>query len=205
MAASTRHPDGCCVRRTLVLLLVLAILAVSRDMPTRSASGVELLTMKLRWSIARAGLQIRSPLRPLAAHLTLTMDPRSTTGLGRQAAHVLASEGTVAEQLRWSAALTRMDRRNLPLFVRAVRTALAGSDCGLLRAAAQRARSLSARDRARVAVEFGRHRYAHWGTARLRAGLRVSDLPDLRRALQRTLRTTRRRPANRADALSCAR
>lgn len=203
MAARTRHPDGC-VRRTLVLLLILAVLAVSRDMPTRSASGVELLTMKLRWSIAWAGLQIRSPLRPLAADIALVMDPRSRTGLGRQAAHVLASEGTVAERLRWSAALTRMDRRNLPLFVRAVRVALADSDCGALRAAVQRARSLSAVDRARVAAEFGRHRYAHWGPAGLRAGLRVSDLPDLRRALQRTLRTTRRRPANRADALSCA-
>ena len=202
MAARTRHPDGC-VRRTLVLLLILAVLAVSRDMPTRSTSGVELLTMKLRWSIAWAGLQTRSPLRPLAAHLALAMDPRSRTGLGRRAARVLASEGTVAERLRWSAALTRADRRNLGLFVRAVRTALASSDCGLLRTAVQRARSLPAGDRARVAAEFGRHRYAHWGPAGLRAGLRVFDLSELRRALNRTLRTTRR-PANRAAAPSCA-
>jgi len=203
MAARTRHPDGC-VRRTFVLLLILAVLAVSRDMPTRSASGVELLTMKLRWSIAWAGLQTRSPLRPLAAHLVLAMDPRSRTGLGRQAARVLASEGTVAERLRWSAALARADRRDLPLFVRAVRVALAGSDCVSLRMAVQRARSLPVGDRARVAAEFGRHRYAHWGAAGLGAGLRVSDLPELRRDLQRTLRTTRRRPADRADALSCA-
>jgi hypothetical protein len=186
------------------MLLILAVLAVSRDMPTRSASGVELLTMKLRWSIAWAGLQVRSPLRPLAAHLVLAMDPRSDTGLGRQAARVLASEGSVTERLRWSAALTRSDRRNLPLFIRAVRTALASGDCGALRAAVQRARSLPARDRARVAAEFGRHRYAHWGPAGLRAGLRVSDLPDLRRVLRRTLRTTRRRPASSAGDVSCA-
>src|SRR5829696_5308207 len=190
--AARRHPDGY-ERRTLVLLLILAVLAVSRDMPTRSASGVELLTMKLRWSIAWAGLQTPSPLRPLAAHVVLAMDPRSSTGPGRQAAYVLASAGTVAERLRWSATLTRTDRRHLPLFIRAVRAALATSHCVLLRAAVQRARTLPAGDRSRVAAEFARHRYAHWGAAGLRAGLRVADLPELRRALKKTLRTTRRR------------
>jgi hypothetical protein len=201
MAARTRHPDGC-VRRTLVLLLILAVLVVSRDMPARSASGIELLTMKLRWSIAWAGLHARSPLRPLAAHLALTMDPRYRTGMGRRAAGVLASEGTVDERLRWSAVLTRADRRNLPLFVRAVRTALATSDCGSLRTAVKRAQSLSAGDRARVAAEFGRRRYAHWGPAGLRAGLRISNRPELRRALQRSLRMTLRRPA--PGAVPCA-
>jgi hypothetical protein len=203
MAARTRHPDGC-VRRTLVLLLILAVLVVSRDMPARSASGIELLTMKLRWSITWAGLHARSPLRPLAANLALAMDPRYRTGLGRRAARVLASEGTVAERLQWSAALTRADRRNLPLFVRAVRTALATNDCGSLRTAVKRAQSLSAGDRARVAAEFGRQRYAHWGATGLRAGLRVSDRPALRHALQRTLRTTQQRPTGRARAVSCA-
>jgi hypothetical protein len=199
MAARTRHPDGC-VRRTLVLLLVLAVLAVSRDMPSRSASGIELLAMKLRWSIAWAGLQVGTPLRPLAAHLALAMDPRGRTALGRQAAHHLAAEGTVAERLRWSAALARADRRNLGLFVRAVRAALVTSDCALLRAAVRRAQRLPAVDRARVAAEFGRHRYAHWGPTRLRAGLRVADRPDLRRALHKA----QRRPATRARAASCA-
>jgi hypothetical protein len=193
MAARTRHPHGC-ARRTLVLLLLLAVLTVSRDMPPRSASGIELLAMKLRWSIAWTGLQVGSPLRPLAAHLALAIDPRGRTALGRQAAHHLATEGTVAERLRWSAALARADRRNLGLFLRAVRAALATSDCTLLRAAVRRAQRLSAVDRARVAGEFGRQRYAHWGPTRLRAGLRVADRPDLRRFLHKA----QRRPATRA-------
>jgi hypothetical protein len=199
MAARTRHPDGC-VRRTLVLLLVLAVLAVSRDMPPRSASGVELLAMKLRWSIAWVGLQARSPLRPLAAHVVLAMDPRLRTGLARQAARHLASEGTVAERLRWSAALARADRHDLPLFVRAVRAALATSDCASLRAAVKRAQRLAADDRARVAWEFGRRRYAHWGPSGPRAGLHVADRPELRRALHQA----QRRPATRARAAPCA-
>ena len=198
MGTRTGHPDGC-IRRTFILLLILTVLAVSRDMPTRSASGVELLTMKLRWSIAWAGFQVSSPLRPLAAHLALAMDPRRRTGLGRRAAYHLASEGTLAERLRWSAALARTDRRNLPLFVRAVRSALATRDCAVLRAAVKRAQSLSTGDRARVAGEFGRGRYAQWGPTRLRAGLRVSDRPELRRALHRA----QRRPINRTKTTTC--
>jgi hypothetical protein len=199
MAAGTSHPDGC-VRRTLVLLLLLAMLAVSRDMPSRSASGIELLPMKLRWSIAWAGLHARTPLRPLAAHLALAMDPRPRTGLGRRAARHLASEGTVAERLRWSAALARANRRNLPLFVRAVRAALATRDCASLRAAVKRARSLSPGDRARVAGEFGRPRRAHWGSTGLRAGLHVSERPELRHALHRA----KRHPTTRGRAAPCA-
>jgi hypothetical protein len=198
MGTRTGHPDGS-VRRTLVLLLLLAVLAVSRDMPPRSASGVELLAMKLRWSIAWVGFQVGSPLKPLAAHLALAMDPRRRTELGRRAARHLASHGTVAERLRWSATLARLDRRSLPLFVRAVRAALATSDCAILRAAVKRAQHLSARDRARVAGEFGRRRYAHWGPTGLRAGLRVADRPELRRAL----RKAQRRPTIRAKPIPC--
>ena len=199
MAARTRQPDGC-TRRILVLLLLLAMLAVSRDMPTRSASGIQLLTMKLRWSIAWAGFHAGHPFRPLAAHLLLAMDPRQRTELGRRAARHLATEGSVAERLRWSAALARGDRRNLPLFLRAVRAALATTDCGTLRAAVKRAQSLSAGDRALVAGEFGRHRHAHWGPTQLRAGLHVADRPDLRRGLHQA----RRRPVGRARTVPCA-
>ena len=147
MGARTRQPDGC-THRVLVLVLLLAMLAVSRDMPTRSASGIQLLSMKLRWAIAWAGFHAGDPLRPPAARLVLAMDPRQRSGLGRQAARHLATRGTVAERLRWSAALARADRRDLPLFVRAVRAALATSDCARLRAAVERARSLSAGDQA---------------------------------------------------------
>jgi hypothetical protein len=199
MAARITQPDRC-VRRILVLLLLLAMLAVSRDVPTRSASGIELLTMKLRWSIAWAGFHAGSSLRPLAAHLALAMDPRQRTGLGRRAARHLASEGTMAERLRWSAVLARADRRNLPLFVRAVRMALATSDCASLRVAVKRAQSLSAGDRARIAGEFGRRRYAHWGPTRLRAGLRVANRPDLRHALHKAQRLS----TIRATAAPCA-
>ena len=203
MAAQPRHPDGC-VRRTLALLLILAVLAVSRDMPARSTSGVELLTMKLRWSVAWAGLHAPPPVRPLAAHLTLSMDPGRRTGTGRRAAYVLAGEGTVAERLRWSAALTRADRRNLPLFVRAVRAALTTTDCALLRTAVRRAQRLSAGDRARVAAEFGRPRYRHWGPTGLRAGLRVAGRAELRRALQRISRAGQRRSPATANVVTCA-
>jgi hypothetical protein len=199
MAPRTGHPGGC-VRRTLVLLLVLAVLVVSKDMPPRSATGIELLTMKLRWSIAWVGFQAGSPLRPLAAQLALAMDPRRQTGLGRAAAHHLASKGTVAERLRWSAALARADRRNLSLFVRAVRTALATSDCASLRAAVTWAKALPAGDRTRVAGEFGRRRHAHWGATRLRAGLRVADRPELRRAL----RNAQHHPTARPRTIRCA-
>jgi hypothetical protein len=163
-------------------------------MPPGSASGFELLAMKLRWSIAWAGFQAGSPLRLPAAHLALAMDPRRRTGLGRAAARHLAREGTVAERLRWSAALARADRRNLVLFVRAVRAALATSDCALLRAAVKRAQSLPVGDRTRVAGEFGRRRYAHWGPTRFRAGLRVSNRPELRRALRKAQRHPTGRP-----------
>ena len=199
MASRTRQPHSC-IRRILILILLLAMLVVSRDMPTRSASGIELLAMKLRWSIAWAGFHAGSPIRPLAAHLVLAMDPLQRTRLGRRAARHLASEGMVAERLRWSAALARADRRDLPLFVRAVRAALATSDCASLRAAMRWAKSLSAGDRARVAGEFGRRRYRHWGSTRLRAGLHVANRPDLRRALHEA----QRRPTTRARTAPCA-
>jgi hypothetical protein len=199
MAGRSGDPDGC-VRRTVALLLLLAVLAVSRDMPSGSVSGIELLPMKLRWSIAWAGLHAHPPLRPLAARLALAMDPERRTGLGRRAARYLASEGTALDRLRWSATLAREDRRDLPLFVGAVRAALATSDCGSLRTAVRLARSLPRGDRAKVAREFGRRRFAHWGPSGLRAGLRVFDRPDLRRAL----RHAEQRTTTRGDAAPCA-
>ena len=199
MGGRTREVDGC-VRRMLALLLLLTVLVISRDMPASSASGIELLPMKLRWSIAWAGLQARSPIRPLAAHLTLAMDPGRRTALGRRAAVYLAREGTVADRLRWSAVLVRANRRNLPMFIRAVRAALATSDCGSLRRAVRLARGLSRGDRSKVAKEFGRRDHAHWGSTALRAGLRVSDRPELRRALHQA----QQRPTTGATPPSCA-
>jgi hypothetical protein len=198
MGARTGDPDRC-VRRILALLLLLAVLAVSRDMPSASASGIELLPMKLRWSIAWAGLHANPPLRPLAARLALAMDPERRTGAGRRAASYLAREGTVLERLHWSVTLARRDRRSLPLFVGAIRAALATSDCGSLRTTVRLARTLSKGDRAKLAREFGRRRYAHWGPTGLRAGLRVSDRPELRRALQRAERHT----TTRGNAAPC--
>jgi hypothetical protein len=155
--ASRACDADACLRRALALLLLLGVLAVSRDMPTASASGIELLPMKLRWSIAWAGLHTtQSPLTPVAAHLALAMDPGLHTGLGRKAAGYLARNGAVRDRLRWSAALARMDRRSLPLLVRAVDAALETSDCELLHTAVRAARSLPRADRARVARKLRR-------------------------------------------------
>jgi hypothetical protein len=146
-----------CLRRSLALLLLLGVLAVSRDMPTASASGIELLPMKLRWSVAWAGLHTTpSPVTPLAAHLAVAMDPGLNTGLGREAAAHLASNGAVRDRLRWSAALARMDRRSRPLLVRAVDAALKTSDCQLLRTAVRAARTLPRADRAKVTRKLRR-------------------------------------------------
>jgi hypothetical protein len=189
-----------CLRRTLALLLLLGVLAISRDMPTASASGIELLPMKLRWSLAWAGLHTtESPLTPLAAHLTLAMDSGLHTALGREAAGFLARNGAVRDRLRWSAALARTDRRSLPLLVRAVDAALETTDCELLDAAVQAAQSVPRGDRARVAREFGRSRFAHWGATALRSGLRISNQPELRLALHRA----QRRPTTRGRVAPC--
>jgi hypothetical protein len=188
------------LRALAALCLLLAVLAVSRDMPTASARGLELLPMKLRWAAAWAVLHSDSPLTPLAAHTLVDMDGDLRTGLGRQGAAWLAANGAILDRLRWSAALTRRDRNALPLVVQAVGTVLASRDCGLLRAAVRAGRSLPKPERARVAREFGKPRFAHWGAAGLKAGLRVSDQPALRRALHRI---DRRRPA-RAGPVPCA-
>jgi hypothetical protein len=198
MASTAPNPERC-VHRMLAMLMLLGVLAVSRDMPTASASGIELLPMKLRWSIAWVGLQLHSPFTPLAAHLTLAMDPSRRTALGQQATGYLARNGSVRERLRWSAALARAHPRNLPLLVRAVDAALATTDCGLLKAAMRAARSLPRGDRATVAREFGRARYAHWGSTAPRAGLRLADHPDVRRALRRA----QRHPTRRGNAAPC--
>jgi hypothetical protein len=189
-----------CFHRCLALVILLALLIISRDVPTGSASGVELLRIKVGWTIAWAGLQSHSPLTPLAARLIVRMDRELETDLARNAAMTLADGGSPFERLRWSAALTRLDRHHFPLIYRAVRAALGGRDCRLLKASVVASRSLPRADRARVARLFGRQRYVHWGPARLRAGLRVSELPELRRALRRAQRA----PTTRHSAAPCA-
>jgi hypothetical protein len=188
------------IRRMLILALLLAVLTVSRDMPAGSASGLELLAMKLRWSVAWAGLQVDSPFTPLAAHLAMTIDPGRQSSLGQQAATILARHGSISNRLRWSAKLARSDRRYLPLFVKAVQAALASTDCRLLRAAVRTARTLPKGDREAVAREFGRHRLAHWGPTAPRAGLRVSNQPQLRLALTRL----KQRPTTWGKVAPCA-
>jgi hypothetical protein len=200
MVASRQGSSDRCFRRMVALGLLVCVLVVSREMPSGSAFGMELLTMKLRWSIAWAGLQVRSPLSPLAAHLAVGMDPRQQSGLGRRAAAHLARDGATGDRLRWSAKLSRIDRDQLPLFIGAVQAALASTDCRLLRNAVKAARTLPHRDRVVVAREFGRHRFAHWGPTAIRAGLRVSNQAELRNALTRA----RQRPATRGSAASCA-
>jgi hypothetical protein len=141
-----------------------------------------------------------STQRWASARDSLSLDPHRRSGQGRQAADYLARHGGIRDRLRWSAALARDDRRQRPLFIRAVRSALATSDCDLLEAAVRTARQLPRGDRARVAREFARPRFAHWGGTAIRAGLRVADKAALRRALHRT----RRQPTTQANRPSCA-
>jgi hypothetical protein len=187
-------------RRLVALGLLLGVLAVSRDMPSASASGIDLLAKKLRWSVAWAGLQIQSPISPLAASLAVAMDPRQQSDLGQQAATYLARDGAIRDRLRWSAKLARTDRDRLPFFLGALRAALASTDCGQLRAAVKAARTLPHEDRVIVAREFSRRRFGHWGATAIRAGLRVSNQAELRHALTRV----RQRPATRGVAAPCA-
>ena len=198
--ASTQVSPESCFRRMVALVLLFTVLVVSREMPSGSASGVELLAMKLRWSIAWAGLEFPSPLSPLAAHLVVAMDPHQQSGLGGRAARHLAREGTIRDRLDWSARLTRADHDQLPLFVAAVHAALASTSCDLLRRAVKAARTLPRGDRAVVAREFGRRRFAHWGATAIRAGLRVSNQAELRDALTRS----RQHPATRGGPAPCA-
>jgi hypothetical protein len=196
MGPATTATDRC-ARTMLVLLALLGMLAVSRDMPTASASGLELLPLKLRWAIGRAGLGAGPPFSPLAAEILARADQGLVTASGRQAAAWLASNGPIHQRLRWSVTLARVDRQRLPLVIGAVDDALASRDCGLLRAAAVAARRLPVRDRDRVAREFARPRFAHWGTQVLRVGLTVSDRPELRRSLRGP------RPVRARDVVRC--
>jgi hypothetical protein len=196
MGPATSATDRC-VRTMLVLLALLGVLAVSHDMPTTSASGIELLPLKLRWAIGRAGLGAGPPFSPLAAEVLARADQGLVTATGRQAAAWLASNGPIHQRLRWSVRLARVDRQRLPLVIGAVDDALASRDCSLLRAAAEAAHTLPARDRDRVAREFARPQFAHWGTQVLRAGLTVSDRPELRRSLRRP------RPIRARDVIRC--
>jgi hypothetical protein len=185
-------PTERCARAMLVLLALLGVLAVSRDMPTASASGLELLPMKVRWAVGWVGLRAGPPFTPVAAEVLARADHQLATATGRQAAAWLAVNGSHGQRLRWSVALARVDRERLPLVVDAVRHALATRDCGLLRAAAMAGRGLPARNRRRVAREFADPRFAHWGTRAVRAGLTVGDHPELRRGLRRAQRARTR-------------
>jgi hypothetical protein len=196
MGPATTAMDRC-ARTMLVLVALLGVLAVSRDMPTASASGIELLPLKLRWAIGRAGLGAGPPFAPVAAEILARADRKLVTATGRQAAAWLAANGSIDQRLRWSVTLARVDRQRLSLVIEAVDGALATRDCNLLRAAAVAARRLPARDRDRVAREFARPRFAHWGTQVLRAGLSLSDRPELRRGLRRP------RPVRARDVVHC--
>jgi hypothetical protein len=154
-------------------------------MPTTSASGIELLPLKFRWAIGRAGLRAGPPFTPVAAEMLARADRKLVTATGRQAAAWLATNGPIDQRLGWSATLARVDRQRLSLVIEAVDDALATRDCSLLRGAAIAARRLPARDRDQVAREFARSRFAHWGPRILRTGLTVADRPELRRGLRR--------------------
>jgi hypothetical protein len=196
MGPATTATDRC-ARTMLVLLALVGVLAVSRDMPAASASGLELLPMKLRWTIGWAGLRAGPPFTAVAAEILVRADPRLVTTSGRQAAAWLARNGSQHQRLRWSVALALVDRAWLPEVVRAVDNALASRDCGLLRAAGIAARRLPGRDRRGIAREFARPRFGHWGHQVLKTGLTVANHPELRRGLRRP------RPVRARDVVRC--
>jgi hypothetical protein len=134
----------------VALVLLLAILWIARGMPVRSASGVDLLAMKLEWTVAWIGLHAQSPMTPLGAEMATSIDPRLQTSLGRQAANWLARNGQIRERLRWAERLSRHDQRHLPLLARAISAAVASNDCAVLQAAANAAKALPGQERAKL-------------------------------------------------------
>jgi hypothetical protein len=114
------------------------------------------------------------------------MDPELRTHRAREAARWLAQSAPDQRQrLRWAARLARRDPASLPLLQLAVRTAVAGRRCDLLRAAVTAAQALPANSPARrdLANEFATgHAVDRWGSTAVQAGRKVARTDHLRRA-----------------------
>jgi hypothetical protein len=118
--------------------------------------------------------------------MLVSLDPELRTHRAREAARWLAQSAADRRQrLRWAARLARRDPDSLPLLQLAVRTAVAGRRCDLLRAAVTAAQTLPANSPARrdLANEFAtRDALDRWGGIALHAGRKVARTDRLQRA-----------------------
>ncbi|SRR6266508_1485617 len=138
LAVATVKRAGSRASRRFVGLLALVLLAVTL-LPTHVGAGdpsalrpriTGLLNTAIAWSDLNLGLWPRQ-----GARRAVRLDPTLRTGLGRQGARWLATQGTLRERLRWAGVLARHDRANRPLLKNAAGAALCSSDRRLRTAA----------------------------------------------------------------------
>jgi len=171
------------------LVLLLGVLLAAQDMPDDgSVHGIDRLTRKAGWSLARASFTLPPPLPYPGALVVLVLDPTTESNLGRRAAIFLALYGSPRTRLQAASALVAAgDPRGLPLLRQAIRTALAStSDCDLLIRTVKAAQSAPRTWRPVLAGEFARDLVMRrWGVAALEAGRRVAKTPGLDRRVTR--------------------
>jgi hypothetical protein len=158
----------------------------------------KVLAARLQWITAWVSLKWLGLVPAPSAQMLVRLDPELRTHRTREAARWLArSAPDQRQRLRWAARLARRDPDSLPLLQLTVRTAVAGRQCDLLRAALTAAQALPANSPARrgLANEFAtRDAFDRWGSIARQAGRKVARTDRLQRAV-RMLRLARCRPA----------
>jgi hypothetical protein len=148
--------------------------------------GPRVLGARLQWTTAWVSLKWLGLVPAPSAQMLVSLDPQLRTHRAREAARWLArSAAGQRQRLRWAARLARRDPDSLPLLQLAVRTAVAGRRCDLLRAAVTAAQTLPANSPARrdLANEFAtRDALDRWGSIALHAGRKVARTDRLQRA-----------------------
>jgi hypothetical protein len=167
--------------------LLVGLLLSSHDLPARTDRvGPKVLAARLQWTTAWVSLKWLSLAPAPSAEMLVHLDPELRTHRAREAAGWLArSAPDQRQRLRWAAKLARQDPESLPLLQLAVRTAVAGRRCDLLRAAVSAAQTLQANTPARrdLANEFAtRDALDRWGSTALQAGRKVARTSGLQRA-----------------------
>ena len=167
--------------------LLIGLLLSSHDLPTRTDRvGPKVLAARLQWTTAWVSLKWLGLVPAPSAQILVRLDPELRTHRAWEAAHWLAQSAPDQRQrLRWAARLAGRDPASLPLLQLAVRTAVAGRRCDLLRAAVTAAQTLAANSPARrdLANEFAtRDALDRWGSIVLQAGRKVARTDRLQRA-----------------------
>jgi hypothetical protein len=187
MITSTRSRPARPTAWPLLAGLLISLLLSSHDLPTRTDRvGPRVLGARLQWTTAWVSLKWLGLVPAPSAQMLVRLDPELRTHRAREAARWLAKSAPDQRQrLRWAARLARRDPDSLPLLQLAVRTAVAGRRCDLLRAAVTAAQTLPATSPARrdLANEFATHdALDRWGSVALQAGRKVARTDRLQRA-----------------------